>query len=63
MCDFCCSVHQIDIHTYKDRDNGIERYVFIDKGVLAIEVYQNTGGFSIAIREEINYCPMCGRKL
>jgi len=63
MCDFCCNVHQIDIHTYKDKDNDIERYVFIDKNILAIEVYQNIGGFSAIIREKISYCPMCGRKL
>ena len=63
MCDFCCGKHQIDIYTNKSKKEGIEEYVYIDKNVLAIEVHKDTGGFSTVIRQEVCFCPMCGRRL
>ena len=63
MCDFCCGIHQIDLHTYKDELNGIGEYVYIDESKLMIEVYQDIGGYSAVIQIKIKHCPMCGEKL
>ena len=63
MCDYCCGKHQVNIYDHKDNETGIGEYVYVDENILAIEVYQGIGGFSVVIREPINHCPMCGRKL
>lgn len=63
MCDFCCSKHQLDIHTKKDAETKTEEYVYIDKNVLTIEIYSDIKAFSTVITETIHFCPMCGRKL
>ncbi len=63
MCDFCCGIHQIDLHTHKDESNGIGEYVYIDESKLMIEVYQDIGGYSNVIQIKIEHCPMCGEKL
>ena len=65
-CEYCEKV-------YFETDDPRDRQKLIDKQSLISNVYVNSnellnveyhiGYFSIKDRREINFCPMCGRKL
>ena len=59
-CEYCLE----DKFLLKDKRFGIEQHVFIDRGYLySIAVSDEAPYRSATEKLEINYCPMCGRKL
>lgn len=60
MCEYCQNQLEKDIYNYKDDVDS--HYIYVYDNLLCIELNFDYSK-SFAKHVEINYCPMCGRKL
>lgn len=63
MCDYCDPKGEKNIHEKRINDYpSKEEYIYLHFNKLRIETYSSDGNNDY-LSTEINYCPMCGRKL
>ena len=60
MCEFC-SGNAKNLH--EDRSPEEDVFLWVEQGQIRLEVYSNMWGNSTVSAADVNYCPMCGRKL
>lgn len=62
MCDLCKNIPKTDEEFGNMRMDGKENIIFSEKS--KFHLFADTGdSFCPGIVNDINYCPMCGRKL